>query len=134
MQKTIEGLIRLAYKEWKAEESKKSKGPHPRPRLLALFSEKPLPVKKSRWLRLHLIICESCSDSLAAQLAIEMDAEEEMPSSLINWAKSLPLYHSNTRTVVKILRLKKKILTKLSSHKLIVTLLRQVQLRNLLMQ
>ena len=132
MQKTVEDLIRLAYKEWKAEESKKSKKSHPDPEFLACFSEKPLSVKKNRGLRLHLIICENCSDSLAAQLAIEKDAEQEIPSNLRKWAKALPVYHSNTRTVVKILRLKKKIFLKLSSHKLIAAMLRHLQLRSLL--
>jgi hypothetical protein len=89
MHKQIESLIELAYREWKTEESKKSKKPHLHPELLASLLEKPLPDKEHRNARLHIVICEKCSDSLAAQFNTEIEVTQEIPPDLINWAEDL---------------------------------------------
>jgi hypothetical protein len=118
MSDPIENLIRLAYKEWKIEESKKPKAAHPAPGLLAAFLEKPLSAKDDQGIKLHIIICDSCSESLAVQLALEIDPPREIPPALIKWAKQLPVYRSNSFILAEIFRLKKKILSKLSTHKI----------------
>jgi len=123
MQKALESLIRLVYKEWKAEESKKSKRPHPDAELLASFSESVLPVEEDQGLKLHLIICDNCSEALAAQLVLEIDITQEVTPELIKWAKALPVYQSDTSVLAKISRLKKKILAKLAAQKFIAALL-----------
>ena len=133
MQKALESLIRLVYTEWKAEESKKLKKPHPDAELLASFSESVLPAEEDQGIKLHLIICDNCSEALAAQLVIEIDLAQEIPSELIKWAKGLPVYRSNTFGLARMFRLKKKIFTKLSAQRFIaVLLLRHRQLKNLL--
>jgi hypothetical protein len=129
----MESLIKLVYNEWKAEESKESKKPHPDTGLLAAFSESVLPAKENRGMKLHLIFCDSCSEALAAQLLIEVDLTQETPLELIKWAKALPVYRSNAFGLARIFRLKNKILPKLSVQRFIATLLlRQRQLKNLL--
>jgi hypothetical protein len=132
MHKQIESLIELAYREWKTEESKKSKKPHLHPELLASLLEKPLPDKEHRNARLHIVICEKCSDSLAAQFNTEIEVTQEIPPDLINWAKALPIYRGDIRVLVKVLRLKKKIFMKLASQRIIAALLRHPQLKNFL--
>lgn len=130
MPDSIENLIRLAYKEWKKEGSKKSKTPHPDPELLTSFYEKPLSAKEDQGIKLHLILCDSCSEILAAHLVIEIDFTQEIPPDLIKWAKKLPVCPGNTRVLAKISRLKKKVILKLAAHKFIATLsLLQRQLR-----
>lgn len=132
MPDSMESLIRIVYTEWKAEESKKLKTAHPDPELLAAFLEKPLPAKEDQGIKLHLILCESCSEALAAQMVIEIDITQEAPSDLIKWAKALPVYRSNAFGLAKMLRLKKKFLLRLSAQKLIAALLsrqRQLKLR-----
>jgi hypothetical protein len=128
----IENLIKLAYAGWKKDESKKLKTPHPNPKLLAAFLEKPLPAKDDRTIKLHLIMCDNCSEALAAQLVIEIDVTQEVPPELIKWAKGLPVYRHDSRALIRILRLKKKILSKLATQKFISVLLRHLQLKNLL--
>ena len=133
MPDAIENLIRLAYTEWKAEESKKSKKPHPDAELLASFSENILPAKEDQGIKLHLILCDSCSEVLVVQLVIEIDTTQEAPPELISWAKRLPVYCSNTRVLARIFQLKKSVLLKLSAQRFIAALLsRQRQLKNLL--
>jgi hypothetical protein len=133
MPDSIESLIRLVYTEWKAGETKKSKKPHPDTELLASFSESVLPAEQDAGIKLHLIICDNCSEALAAQLVIEIDLTQEIPSELIKWAKALPVYRSNTLILAKMFRLKKKIFTKLSAQRFIAALLsRHRQLKNLL--
>lgn len=132
MPEQIENLIRLAYTEWKKGKTKKLKTPHPNPKLLAAFLEKPLSAKEDQGIKLHLILCDSCSESLAAQLVIETDVTQEAPPELIKWAKALPVYRSGARVLIRMLRMKKKILAKLTTHKFISILLRRLQLRNLL--
>jgi hypothetical protein len=132
MPEPIESLIKLAYTEWKKEESKKLKQPHPAPELLAAVSEKPLPAEEDQGIKLHIILCDNCSEALAAQLVIEIDLTQEAPPELIKWAKELPVYYSDARALARIFRLKKKILTKLATQKFISALLRHLPLKNLL--
>jgi hypothetical protein len=132
MQKALESLIRLVYTEWKAEESKKLKKPHPDAELLASFSESVLPAEEDQGVKLHLIICDNCSEALAAQLVIEIDISRQAPPELIRWAKALPVCRSDSRILTKISHLKNKIFTKLAAQKFIAALLRHLQLKNLL--
>ena len=132
MPDSIENLIRLVYKEWKTEESKKIKKPHPDTELLVAFSEELLPAKEDQGIKLHLIICDNCSEALAAQLVIEIDISWQAPPELIRWAKALPVCRSDSRILTKISHLKNKIFTKLAAQKFIAALLRHLQLKNLL--
>ena len=133
MQKALESLIRLVYTEWKAEESKKLKKPHPDAELLVSFSESVLPAEEDQGIKLHLIICDNCSEALAAQLVIEIDISRQAPPELIRWAKALPVCRSDSRILTKVSHLKNKIFTKLAAQKFIAALLlRHRHIRNLL--
>jgi|GEM_PF-3724329 len=123
MRNKLENVIRLVYKEWKTEESRKSKKPHPDPELLLVFSEKPLPCDKSQDIKLHLILCDSCSEFLAAQLSKEIGLTQEIPGELIKWAKGLALYRNNAADLSWISCLKKKVFPKLIAQKFITLLL-----------
>jgi len=78
------------------------------------------------------MICDSCSETLAAQLVLEINFTQEVPPELIKWAKKLPLYRDKRFVLAKISRLKNKILSKLSAQKISAALLlRQRQLKDL---
>ena len=122
MSSSLESLIKLAYASWRREESPNLKTPHPSPELLVAFLEKPLPAEESKKIKLHIIFCDYCCEILTAQLAIGIKLTPEAPQGLIKWAKELPVHRSNAFRFAKIIQLKTKFFTKLSTQKFIVVL------------
>src|SRR3989338_2361153 len=78
----IEKLIKLVYRQWK-EDSPPIEARHPDEEVLACFLENRLSPEENEEIKTHLIICDTCSQGVSAQLALKPIEEKELPLELI---------------------------------------------------
>lgn len=88
MDKEIEKLVSMVYKNWKSQQPK-STSIHPDEEAMACFVDGKLPQQEAEWIKLHLLSCGHCSQNLAIQANLDYSAEECLPVNLLDQAKGL---------------------------------------------
>ncbi|MBN1913593.1 MAG: hypothetical protein JW788_04255 [Candidatus Omnitrophica bacterium] len=90
MPERLERLIRMIYKRRKRALKPGPGSKHPSEEELACFLERRLSQEESRRIKLHIISCQRCAESLG--ISIKSNAlkdNERLPGELIDWAKDL---------------------------------------------
>src|SRR3989338_5802574 len=110
----IEKLIKLVYRQWK-EDSPPIEARHPDEEVLACFLENRLSPEENEEIKTHLIICDTCSQGVSAQLALKPIEEKELPLELIERLKELVPTQEEGHILEIFLRLKERLLEILST-------------------
>lgn len=103
----LEKLIQVVYKMWKADEAKIPQ-PHPDEEALACFLEGKLKAKENEDIKMHLIKCDSCTETLIAQIKLEKIEEKQVPKELLEHAKNLVSRQDQSSILEILLKFKEK--------------------------
>jgi hypothetical protein len=115
-QNKLERLIKIIYQKWKSENSQVF-SVHPAEEDMACFLEGKLSPQETEQIKLHLLSCERCSETLGIQLRLkETEVKmKEIPEELIARAKGLVMPKEKTPFLEIFLRLKENILELLNT-------------------
>lgn len=88
MDKKVERIVRIVFKNWKSQQPK-NRLIHPDEETMACFVDGKLPQQEAEKVKLHLLSCDRCSQNLAIQANLDYSGEECVPGNLLGQVKSL---------------------------------------------
>ena len=88
MQDKLERIVKAVYKIWKKDNAR-AKHAHPSDEDMTCFLENKLSQTQSESIKIHLIDCQTCAESVAVQLKEMTQEEKEVPGYLIERIKGL---------------------------------------------
>lgn len=109
MQDRLEKLIRAVYKGWKKDKIQLPRD-HPDEETLVCFLENRLSAQENIEIKSHLIGCETCAQSIALQLKLDLAETKEIPVELLERIKNLVVLPDKTSILEIFLRVKEKVL------------------------
>lgn len=110
----LEKLIKFAYKRWKVGNYHAHKT-HPDEETLACFLEGRLNAQESQDIKLHILSCDSCAQSFAADFGLNNEPDNEVPQELIARVKNLVGEAAKTGALEIFLKAREKIIELLNT-------------------
>jgi len=114
MSDNFEKIISYVYKNWKKGFSKKLEAVCPNEEMLTCFKEGILSKTEAERIRLHLLICDKCSENVILDASVQAQ-DKEVPQEFVGIAEDLVNQNKDADVLEVILALKDEFLEVLST-------------------